>query len=393
MRKSLMIALIALIFLVSNTLIPCTVFYAAMGGMVLAGNNEDGGNPETRILFFPPEEGKYGRVYFTYNNLSPQGGMNDQGLFFDHTATKPLDVVLSKDKETPRRNIIDEVMETCATVEEALKVYDKYNLQFMRTFQTILGDKTGDSAIIEGDVIIRIKGDYQVSTNFHLSKVKSGKYPCERYNIATEMLESADDISVDFFRRILAAVHQEGRGKTLYSNIYDLKRGIIYVYHFHNYENVVEIDLKEELKKGKQTLNLPSLFPKTFAADAYMKDWPKELERKKVEVEEKKAARINPNVDPSTYKDYVGRYVISDQQGSPITIMQEEDKLYARVSGRKIELLPESEGRFFNIILQVSWRIFITEFTVVFLKEETGQVSELEISYADEIKISARKDH
>jgi hypothetical protein len=58
--------------------------------------------------------------------------MNDQGLFFDHTATGPLEVVLSKHKESPKRNLIYEVMNKCATVEEALAVYDKYNLQYVR---------------------------------------------------------------------------------------------------------------------------------------------------------------------------------------------------------------------------------------------------------------------
>ncbi|MFC1714127.1 DUF3471 domain-containing protein [Candidatus Poribacteria bacterium] len=391
MKRCLMIILVAQMFLTGSIVVACTVFYASDGEMVLAGNNEDGSNPNTKVLFLPPEEGKYGRVYFEYDNFVPQGGVNDQGLFFDHTATGPLDVVLSKDKESPRRNLIHEVIETCATVEEALKVYDKYNLQFMQKFQTIFGDKTGDSAIIEGDVIIRKQGKYQILTNFHQSKVESGKYPCERYKIAVEMLENADDISVDLFRRILAAVHQEG-SKTLYSNIYDLKRGIIYLYHFHNYENVVEIDLKEELKKGKQTHDLPSLFPRTFAAEAYDRNWVKELEKKKEELEERKAAKHNPNVDPEIYEAYVGQYTISSAGLSrTITIMQEEDNLYYKVDSQKIELLPESENRFFHMFLQVSWRAFFREVTVTFLKDETGKVNELEIILVDGRKISAKR--
>jgi hypothetical protein len=71
---------------------------------------------------------------------------------------------------------------------------------------------------------------------------------------------------------------------------------------------VVEIDLKEELKKGKQTYYLPSLFPKTFAAEAYDRHWAKELEKKEAELEERKAARLDPNVDPEIYEAYVGQY-------------------------------------------------------------------------------------
>ena len=54
----------------------------------LVGNNEDYKIPYTRVWFVPPENGKYGRVYFGYDNWSPQGGMNDQGLFFDFFAVK-----------------------------------------------------------------------------------------------------------------------------------------------------------------------------------------------------------------------------------------------------------------------------------------------------------------
>lgn len=390
MRRYLMVTLIAQMLLIGNVLLACTVFYASDGEMSLGGNNEDGQNPNTKVRFLPPEEGKYGRVYFEYHNFVPQGGMNDQGLFFDHTATGPLDAVLSKHKEGPKRNPVHEVMETCSTVEEALKVYDKYNLQFMREFQTILGDKYGDSAIIEGDVIIRKQGKHQVLTNFHQSKVKSGKYTCERYNIATEMLENADNISVDLFRRILAAVHQEG-SKTLYSNIYDLRRGIIYLYHFHNYENVVEIDLKEELKKGKQTHDLPSLFPKTFAAEAYKKNWTEILKRKEEELEKRKAEKLNTNVDPSIYEAYVGRYAMADERGTFINIMREEDKLYYQVGAQKIELLPESESRFFRIFLQISWRPIFRELTITFIKDETGKVNEMEIIRANGSKISAQR--
>ena len=59
------------------------------------------------------------------------------------------------------------------------------------------------------------------------------------------MLEDADDISVDLAKRVLAATHQEGPGsRTLYSNVYDLKRRIVYLYHYHNFQNEVVIDLK-----------------------------------------------------------------------------------------------------------------------------------------------------
>jgi len=47
------------------------------GQRVLVGNNEDYNIPHTRVWFIPAENGHYGRVYFGYDNWSPQGGMND----------------------------------------------------------------------------------------------------------------------------------------------------------------------------------------------------------------------------------------------------------------------------------------------------------------------------
>jgi hypothetical protein len=47
---------------------------------------------------------------------------------------------------------------------------------------------------------------------------------------------------------------------TVYSNIYDLKNGEIYVFNFHNYNEVVKLNLEEQFKKGEQYLKLPELF-------------------------------------------------------------------------------------------------------------------------------------
>ena len=72
--------------LVINHLAPeqsCTIIYATDGNTVLAGNNEDYINTNSIIWFVAPEEGKLGRVYFGFDTFWPQGGMNEEGLFFD----------------------------------------------------------------------------------------------------------------------------------------------------------------------------------------------------------------------------------------------------------------------------------------------------------------------
>jgi hypothetical protein len=136
-------------------------------------------------------------------------------------------------------------------------------------------DKTGASAIIgwiNGEFkITRKKGAYQVMTNFSVSNPELGDFPCLRYEIASDLLNRGD-VSIKSFRNILSAVHQEGRARTVYSNIYDLNQGLIYVYNHHNFENAVVIDMDEELEKGEHVIEFLSIFPRTFVGNLYTKE-------------------------------------------------------------------------------------------------------------------------
>jgi hypothetical protein len=138
----------------------------------------------------------------------------------------------------------------------------------MSEYQLFFADGTGNSVIIEGDHIIRKKGSYQVATNFLQSQVKKKNYPCEwykggcmRYQTAEMMLKDKSTLSIEHFRDILEATHQNNIGtKTLYSNIYDLRNKLVYLYYLHNYDSEVIINLEEELLKGNHYYEIPSLF-------------------------------------------------------------------------------------------------------------------------------------
>jgi len=255
----------------------CTIIYASDSTTALAGNNEDYKSPFGTIWFLPAENGKFGRVYFAWKSNGrhfPQGGMNDQGLFYDGATAE--NVVVPPDSSKPRyhTNLIFKAMEECSTVEEVLKLFERYDVSGPWNGHYLIGDRFGHSAIIEPQTIIRKKGKYQIVTNFFQSKIKPENSSCARYRIASEMFEQSENISVDLFRRILNAVHwEEYSGSmtvTLYSYICDLKKGDIYIYHFHNFEDVVKINLQDELKKGERSQPIVSLFPyQTFAAKRY----------------------------------------------------------------------------------------------------------------------------
>lgn len=254
----------------SHSVLACTAFMMSDGDEVFVGNNEDYTIPYTRVWFIPPENGQFGRVYFGYENWSPQGGMNDQGLFFDFFATKPFEIESSKDKPKFKGPIIDTMASTCATVEDVIKMFSSINLEFMLKFQMFIVDKTGDAAIIEGDEIIRKSSHYQIITNFYQSKVPENKKPCEwyrrscqKYKITESMIKEIETPTVARFRDILNATHRETTfATTLYSNIYDLKKALVHLYYLHDFEKGVVFDLNEELKKGRHYYILPNLFGK-----------------------------------------------------------------------------------------------------------------------------------
>ena len=375
MKKITAIALFAGLILGGTPLLACTAFMASGSDTVFVGNNEDYINPLTKVWFEPQVHGRngkiyYGRVYFGFDNFWPQGGMNDQGLFFDGFATRTKKIKNSLHKPRYPANLIDKAMAECATVKEVLKIFDRYNLKFMERFMLMFTDKTGDSVIIEGDDVVRKSGKYQIVTNFYQSEIKNGNHACERYKIAAEMLENNNAVSVDYFRRILAAVHQEGDlVNTLYSNIYDLSRKQIYLYYFHNFENEIVIDLEDELKKGKHSYDLPSLFPKTFIADAFLNTY------------KKRKAFTGAEVDPKIFDDYIGIYQMPPEliANTAIAITRRGNKLYGVYPELPShELLPTSNKQFLNFSKSGVVR-------VTFEKGKSGQVSEIKVELKDQV--------
>jgi len=278
-KKRYVMALLALICLLGISLFPCTIFNASRGGLVLAGNNEDLMSTDSRIWFYPPSEGKYGFVYVGFDSYGIQGGMNDHGLFFDYNALKfaQMNPSPEKLKITTWRKFMDKIMGECATVEEVISLFRQYNLGWWGPNQVMYADATGASAVIGADKhgelsVVRKKGDYQVSTNFSLANPEFGSstYPCSRYEIANAMLEKMGELTVDYFRKILSATHQEAAYPTVYSNICDLTNKEIYLYNFHNFEEAAKFNLAEEFKKGEHSYEILSLFPqKTHAQKSF----------------------------------------------------------------------------------------------------------------------------
>lgn len=257
-----------IIFIFSQPSKACTVFSASQGDVILAAANKDWDNINTRILFLPASDGKYGRVYFGYQvsqGFQNSGGMNDQGLWYDGASLpERTDIKNHYNKPTVKGELCEKALEECASVDEVIQMYTKYYSPHWQG-HSMWADKYGNSVIIEyGEkdvVFIRKHSDYQVMTNFYVSDTTNARwYNCYCFNTAEYMLKNGNDISLDLFRSTLDAVHAEGLMPTVYSNIYDLKNGDIYVFNFHNYNEFVKLNLEEQFKKGEQYFKLPQLF-------------------------------------------------------------------------------------------------------------------------------------
>ena len=239
----------------------CTIFYVVKGNKIFAGNNEDWEDPYSKMWFYPPENDKHGWIKFGWGSGFPQGGMNDQGLFWDASSGAYLEMPLSEaNKEKYPGPLMKKVIEECANVEEALEVFAAYYCEDQYKAQYLVGDSSGNSIIVEGDNIISMDSDYQVLTNFYHSHPDLGGYPCWRYETATEMLSSFNELTPYFVGSVLAATHQDGKYPTQYSNIYDLHNCQLYLFHYHNYEEFIKIDLIEELNEGYRSFDIPGLF-------------------------------------------------------------------------------------------------------------------------------------
>lgn len=238
----------------------CTLVKMTVKGKTVVGNNEDFSNPDTRIWFEPGTGAQFGVAYLGYDNLFPEGGINEAGLMFDAfgVANKPLRDTTGKlpvfELDLKRR-----IMKECATVGEVKALVEKYNLYFWSHADWVFVDKSGDYLVVDGDCITSGNKQYFVQTNFRQSEIRTEKdITCWRYLKAMALLKNRCEASTDYCASLMDSVHQEG---TLYTTVYDLNAGTIDLYSLHNYSKVIRYNVKDEMKKGWRVLRIPELFP------------------------------------------------------------------------------------------------------------------------------------
>lgn len=329
----------------------CTTFYGYDGQNALAGNNEDFINPLIYAWFIPASPGRFGRVYFGYDDYLPQGGLNDQGVFFDEEGLpyKAMPVTSQK-PHFPGGDLalVDEVLSRSANVQDVIDIGSRWNRPGGEYSQSFFGDRFGDSVIMDGDTILRKQGAFQIATNFRLVVHPNPPWPAgeERYGIVAGMLSQADHYTVDLFRRALDAAHQEGYSPTLYSQVYELNTGIIHLYLYHDFEHEVVLNLADELAKGPHIVTISSLFP----PNSDLNQWAaQQVDQWQAGYEE----MIEPGIPPGSQGWMSGQYdVLQEPDTGLVKVYLEKDQLYMqRPNQFPIALYPAGPDTVFHHFL------------------------------------------
>ena len=272
-KKSVIAAALAVSFLLISVEIAsaCTIFTVSDEHTVFFGNNEDFSNPNSYYWVDIPEDGKYGGVYFGFDNFWPQGGINEKGLAFDINSLP--ETPINNHPENPYFDDYEgySILRNCATVEEAIEHVQQFNWGTEMGGQVHVADASGDAVVIgpgvDGELAFTRKavGDgFIISTNFNVAEGYEYDNDCDRYETALDMLSAVgkeEDLTLDYVSSVLDAVHIQGMGSnTVYSTIYDLKNGKIFVYYYHNYDEVVELNVAETLATVREPVALSELF-------------------------------------------------------------------------------------------------------------------------------------
>lgn len=268
----------------------CTIFTAKQGGVVLYGNSEDQHNADPVIGFFPPSAEGYGSVHFGITkpdgNFNFEGAVNDQGLTWDCNSTPNARLDQDPNPGKPyyldHPNFLYRITKKAATVEEAIRIANRYHFGEVLKGQYHIADASGDAVVLSGGPDGKIAftrrepGDgYLLSTNFNLAQPEKGPVDF-RWHTATAKLDELSSgavLSPEYAMDLMEAVHLEQISTfTLYQNVLDLKENRIYLSYMSQYNEVAEIDMEEEFKKGQHVVEMRKFFsPETAEAgdDAY----------------------------------------------------------------------------------------------------------------------------
>lgn len=219
MNKNVITLIIALLT-ISFQSHACSMFVIKKDGKVMVGNNEDFWNQNSRMWFEKGNKDEFGVVYVGFDDLWPQGAINEKGLVFDGFGMPYLEINNFNDKKAPLKgDFLHYIMKTFSTVEEVKDFFSQRDLRGMETAMYYFVDKSGKQLIVEGDSIEIRNQSYDIISNFYPSQCDNlNDITIKFYQKGRKLIETKQDTSVSFCTSLLDSLHQETSwgGGTLY---------------------------------------------------------------------------------------------------------------------------------------------------------------------------------
>jgi choloylglycine hydrolase len=250
----------------------CSMFYYVdkTTGKIYFVNNEDYWyNLNAYIQINPKSKNEFARLWYGWDDFA-QGGINEFGLLFDGAVT-PKQKLPDGYHSPVGRNIGDEILSKCKTVEEAVNYFEKEKIALSEG-HIMFGDNTGNAVVLEwvnGEKkIVQKRENMLITTNFLLSDTSAGNYPCHRYHSIEQRLNQLNKSKESLDLKIVGnaiggavQIPQKGEkgklGGTLYStfiNVSDMEFKL--VYQLDN-SRITKLDLRKEFEKSqKQKIKL-----------------------------------------------------------------------------------------------------------------------------------------
>lgn len=252
----------------------CSGYKVTVGNKTLFGSNEDAWRVTPHIWFENARgKGEYGAAftgsrYDGENGYAPQSGMNDEGLVFERLLSYH-----PKSKNAPNKKAITnptkylkDILHRCKTVEEVQKYISAFDHSYFIEDLFIYTDKSGKYLIVEPYQLTIGNDPTYVFSNFCPSITsKQDANQLERYRNGVAFLKNKMDTTLEFCKALSDTMHvcrkKIGDG-TLLTSIWDLNKGTVNLYFYHQYKTTVQFNLKEELGKGDHLIAIDTLFPK-----------------------------------------------------------------------------------------------------------------------------------
>lgn len=178
----------------------------------------------------------------------PFDGMNERGLTIGMAAIGQIGAIPNDpDRETiGSLGIMREVLDHAATVDEAIAIFEQYNIDFSGgpMIHYLIADIEGNSALLEfyeGELVIM--RDQRIATNFNNALMgENSDNVCDRYDtIAARFDETGEQLTAESAMQLLSDASQSN---TQWSIVYEMNTSAVHIAMRRHYDTAYTFELE-----------------------------------------------------------------------------------------------------------------------------------------------------